>query len=225
MIEITERWGLAKKGKFSLDDKEFTCPNILFLDGECFSPPEYAEITISTEGEGDIKVPETLFKILSCEGTLPTSFGYPENIGGRLVCEEGGSKRIQILYDQEPRDDADIYLIGNSPQLLFRSRDLFEKITSLRGKIPYHKLIYTPGIAQPQNMALLAYLGVDLFDSVSAEYFEMKGIELSDWMGFPAEGTENKRKMMDELKLIRNSIEKGGSENSLKHVFAVSLGR
>ena len=209
MIEITEQWGLAKKGKFSLGDKEFTCPNILFLDGEYFSPPEDAEITISTDGKGDIKVPETLFDVLSGEGTLPTAFGYPENIGGGLVSERGGSKRIQILYDQEPSDDADIYVIGNSPQLLSRSRDLFEKITTLREKIPYHKLIYTPGIAQPQNMALLAYLGVDLFDSVSAGYFDMKGVQLSDWMGFSGDGTDNKRKMMDELKLIRNSIEKG----------------
>ncbi|MFO7793307.1 MAG: DUF5591 domain-containing protein [Candidatus Saliniplasma sp.] len=209
MIEITERWGLAKKGKFSLGDKEFTCPNILFLDDEYFSPPPDAEITISTDGKGDIKVPETLFDVLSGEGTLPTTFGYPENIGGRSVSEEGGSKRIQILYDQEPRDDADIYVIGNSPQLLSRSRDMFEKITTLREKIPYHKLIYTPGIAQPQNMALLTYLGVDLFDSVSAEYFEMKGVQLSGWMGFYGDGTDNKRKMMDELKLIRNAIEKG----------------
>jgi len=209
MIEITHRWGLAKKGKFSLGDRKFLCPNVLFLEGGSFSCPGYAEITISTDGKGDIKVPETLFEVLSGEGTLPTSFGYPENIGGGSVSEEGGNKRIQIVYDQEPRDDADIYVIGNSPQLLFRSRDLFEKIVSLREKIPYHKLIYTPGIAQPQNMALLAYLGVDLFDSVSAEYFDMKGVQLSDWMGFPAEGTDNKRKMMDELKLIRSAISKG----------------
>lgn len=209
MIEITERWGLAKKGKFWLGDKEVNVPNILFLDDDDFSPPRDAEVTISTDRSTDIRVPETFFDVPSGESTVPSTFGYPENIGGTFLKEEGGNDKFQIIYDQEPRKDAEIYIIGNSPQMLFRSRDLFRKVTYLREKIPYHKLIYMPGIAQPQNMALLSYLGVDIFDSISAEYFDALGIELSDWMGFPQKNSDNHQKMLEELKLIRKAIETG----------------
>ena len=53
-------------------------------------------------------------------------------------------------------------------QLLNQSKNFVDFIVKLREKIGYQKAIYLPGIGNPTNLALLTYLGVDIFDSAPA---------------------------------------------------------
>ncbi|MFW6375878.1 MAG: DUF5591 domain-containing protein, partial [Thermoplasmatota archaeon] len=207
MIEITHRWGLSKNGKWSICEKEYEIPNVLFLNGKHFDPPQWAEMTLSVDGDGSFMISE-FFDQSSGEKTFPSAFGYPEELDSKFIEDRGGNENIQVIYDQEPDPEAELYIIGNSPQLLGRAPSLVNKIIGLRKKIPYHKLIYTPGIAQPNNIALLSYLGVDLFDSAFIEYMSLNDVELTDWMGFPGDHERSYRNLYDELRLLRNAIDK-----------------
>ncbi|MFW5907633.1 MAG: DUF5591 domain-containing protein [Candidatus Natronoplasma sp.] len=208
MIEIKDRWGLAKKGIWELEDQKIELPNIFFLDGEDFSAPEEAELTLSEKEDPTFTLPGSFFKP-SAESTFPSTFAYPESSGGRSLGAKGGHDRIQVIYDQEPDPEVELYVIGNAPELLQRAELLYRKVIGLRKKIDQHKLIYLPGIAQPQNIALFTYLGVDLFDSAFSELLTLKNVELSDWMSFPGDPQKSNVNLLRELKLIRKGIEHG----------------
>ncbi len=208
MIEITDRWGLSKRGKWSLEDEEHETPNIFFLEGGSFEPPPKAEMKLSLDSDEFFSISD-FFEPSSEDKVIPSTFGYPEAVGGASVESRGGNDKIQVIYDQKPDPEAELYVIGNAPELLQRSRKLYEKIIDLRESIAPHKLIYAPGIAQPNNLALLVYLGVDLFDSVYCEYLGEEGVELSDWMGFPGDSDKNGEKLLEELSLVRKAVRKG----------------
>ncbi|MFP4050876.1 MAG: DUF5591 domain-containing protein [Thermoplasmata archaeon] len=210
MIEIIERWGLSKKGYWEFDENKIDTPNILFLKGVNFEPPEFAEATISDSEESTLQIPSSIFESGERFNSVPSTFGYPQEIDDDYTRAKGGNEKIQVIYDQEPDHEAELYIIGNAPQLLKRTPLLVDKIINLRKKIPFHKLIYTPGIAQPNNIALLAYLGVDLFDSAFIEYMNLDRIELTDWIGFPGDHERSYRNLHDELRLLRNAIDKKG---------------
>ena len=208
MIEIKERWGLSKKGYWELDNNRIDIPNILFLEGEKFESPDFAEVTISDSKESTLQIPSSIFEPNEGYNSIPSTFGYPEEIDDDYTRVKGGSEKIQVIFDQEPDPNAELYILGNSPQLLGRAPSLFKKVIDLRKKIPFHKLIYTPGIAQPNNIALLSYIGVDLFDSAFIEYMNLRNVELTDWMGFPGNQENNRRNLYDELKILREAIER-----------------
>ncbi len=208
MIEITDRWGLSKRGKWSLEEEDYEIPNILFLEGEHFDPSQDAEMRFSVEGNDSFTISD-FFEPADGKKTFPASFGYSEELGGEFLESRGGSDKIQVIYDQKPDPEAELYVIGNAPELLQRSRKLYEKIVGLRKNIAPHKLIYAPGIAQPNNLSLLVYLGVDIFDSVFCEYLGMEGVELSDWIGFPGDAGKNNDKLLEELSLVRKAVRKG----------------
>ncbi len=207
MIEITNRWGLAKRGIFDFKGEEIEIPNIFFLEGKHFTPPDYAELSISAGDEGFLKIPSSFFE--NEESDLPNTFAYPEGIDGEPIQKDKGLPSIQIIYDQEPDPDAEVYVIGNAPQLLKRSERLYDKIVSLRKKIEFHKLIYVPGIAQPNNLAVLTYLGVDLFDSSFIELMGFEGAELSNLFNFDGDPKKNHHHLLEELKLVRKTITHG----------------
>jgi len=209
MIEITDRWGLAKRGKWNIEDEEIVLPNIFFLESDRFDPPDRAELTISTEYNSSFRIPASFFEETGSDHVFPSTFAYPEGLVDGLIKEKKGREKIQVIFDQDPDPEAELYVLGNAPQLLQRSERLYDKVINLRKKIDYHKLIYTPGIAQPNNIALLAYLGVDLFDSSFSEMMSAEGVELSDWIGFPGDSKNNPRHLLNELELVRKSIKKG----------------
>ncbi len=203
MIEITSRWGLSKTGILTVDEKVLKTPVILNTDNGT------EESFLSDENGFEIRVPKSFFKPLEGKLSVPATFAYTGAAGGHHVESKGGGRDIQVVYDQEPDPEAEIYILGNSPELLGRGSDLVDRILSLRSKIPFHKLIYLPGIALPNNISLLTYMGVDIFDTVYVDYLGSMGIEVSDWMGFSGDVKLNRYRLQDEIRLIRKSISLG----------------
>jgi archaeosine synthase len=62
--------------------------------------------------------------------------------------------------------DVCLYILCNSIELMRNPNAFVDAITKLRELIGYHKLIYTPAIGSPEQLALLAYCSVDLVDSI-----------------------------------------------------------
>ncbi len=203
MLEVTNRWGYAKTAIWTIDDRVLHTPVILDI------MDHNDELYLSDKEDFRIKVPRSFFQQEKDGFSIPATFGYTGTAGNKLVETRGGSSKIQVIYDQEPDPEAELYIVGNSPELLNRGSNIVDRIVELRTKIPFHKLIYTPGIALPNNMSFLSYLGVDVFDMVYPEYLKTDSVEVSDWMGFPGDPEKNRQHMHNELRLIREGITRG----------------
>jgi archaeosine synthase len=70
-------------------------------------------------------------------------------------------KRIENNYDP-------LFIIENAQQLLNQPKKFIDFIINLREEIGYQKAIYMPSVGNPINLALLTYIGIDIFDSTSA---------------------------------------------------------
>ena len=84
------------------------------------------------------------------------------------------SKKIERESNKfSPEDDfvkatANLIIVKYASQLLNQHKNFVDYIINLRKKIGYQRAIYAPVIGNPTNIALLVYLGIDLFDSTSA---------------------------------------------------------
>ncbi len=203
MLEVTNRWGLAKTAVWTHDDKELNTPVILDIK-------EIDEKIYLSDKDGfKIDVPRSFFQHELKGLSIPATFGYTGTVGGELVESRGGSPEIQVIYHQEPDPKAELYVLGNSPELIGRGNNMVDRILELRKKIPFHKLIYTPGIALPNNISFLSYIGVDIYDMVYPDHLGTRSIEVSDWMGSPGDASNNREHMQHELRLVRQGIIRG----------------
>ncbi len=70
-------------------------------------------------------------------------------------------QKIKEKYDP-------LFIVENAQQILNQPKKIVDFIVNLREEIGYQKAIYLPGVGNPTNLALLTYIGIDLFDSTSA---------------------------------------------------------
>jgi archaeosine synthase len=187
MFEVLNRNGLARVGKWLLEEqeKEVKTPNLLFISGAEIKAPEEAEAIISHEKPSkdkpyilsspsffldqseDVKeslVSPCLFYPLSQEDlNAYASEVNKKNFSGKVfvVCGKGDAvdKAVEGI-------DAEVYVLTNSMHLIRNPKTFVNSIAKLRKKIGFQKIIYTPGLGNPHHIALLAYCGIDLFDSV-----------------------------------------------------------
>jgi len=76
------------------------------------------------------------------------------------------SDKLLIKRNEENYDPLSI--VKNAKQMLNKPREFVDFIVKFREEIGYQKAIYLPSTANPSNLALLTYIGIDLFDSTSA---------------------------------------------------------
>ncbi len=62
----------------------------------------------------------------------------------------------------------DAYVLSTAPGIVGHARSFVETITTVRRAIPADTALYLPGVATPGNVPILAYAGVDLFDTDAA---------------------------------------------------------
>ena len=156
-FKTIKRDGPARIGDLELKDKRITTPNILFLDTSRFKAPKFADIFIS-----NIKI-----------DSIKPKFEFTEKILLQKLIKND-EKDFYLINPDKPLDNsiinnsATIFIVVNALQLFNQSKKFVEFIVDLREKIGYQKLIYLPSIAKPENLLLLSYLGIDLFDSIQA---------------------------------------------------------
>jgi archaeosine synthase len=188
MFEVTYRNGLARAGKWLMDDKELMVgtPNILFIEAEGIEPPEESEILISESKSKHDKPHIVSSSSLFMEGsekigqdTISPALYYPPsqtelNSNAAKMNKEKLASRLYLVTGKDEmvancafEVDAEVFVLANSLHLIRNPRSFISSIVNLRETIGYHRLIYTPGLGGPSHMALLAYSGVDLFDSTS----------------------------------------------------------
>jgi archaeosine synthase len=252
MFEVEKRNGLARVGKWLIEaqDKHIRTPNILFVEGEGISAPDVAEALI-TEKQAPHEKPyifssDNIFVNPNSEikdNAISPALFYPPsqvelNTFAAKLNKEKLSSNIFVATGKEElvansvyEVDAEVYVLANSLHLARNPKSFISTLINLRKTVGYHKMIYTPGLGSPGNIALLAYCGVDLFDSIPhilnarlGKYLTAQGKIMKDDVDekfcfcpsclsgkkdFESILGHNYYAALSELNLVRNAIRQG----------------
>lgn len=175
-LEVKKRDGPARIGELLTNNKRVITPNILFVDTNRFKAPNFANILITNDKRQKDK------PILQ----ISSQFVYPKDLPKELhLLNIKQDKKYYVIpgkkdiIDDALKDNfAFLFIVANAYQLFQQPKKFADFIVELREKIGYQKMIYLPSIGDPTNFALLAYMGVDFFDSISAILAAKKGILL-----------------------------------------------
>lgn len=167
MIEVTQENWLARIAIYASEHFKVSSPEILYISAPGAEPPAFAKAIISdspvsspTEGNVLTLLPSRFFDRLRPEHGIDPGFR-----GAGEACAEGDA--IPVIYSSGDASCklGDIVPIGDAILLSRDPRRFAAFFANLREKVGPGKLIYAPGLADPLNLALLCYFGVDLVDS------------------------------------------------------------
>jgi len=233
-FSVKERDGPARIGELSVDNKKVITPNVLFGDTNRFKAPNFADILITNDKRKKDKPTLQISSYFVYPKDLPKELHLLNIKQDKKYYVVPGNK--DILDDALKDNPASLFIVANAFQLFQQPKKFADFIIELREKIGYQKMTYLPGIGDPTNLALLAYIGVDFFDSISAILAARNDILLfsngrynkhelhelpcncpscnklkgkpSD-MGFQDILNHNYFAMLNEIKHVRNAINRG----------------
>jgi archaeosine synthase len=185
-FRVQYRDGPARIGQLTLNKTTVRTPTILFLHTSRCKAPEFSDILLTNETiktkKPLIRIGESIFSATKKKEqkdiSLDNYLFYPREVTKELhlstqyhrknteYCVIPSKK--ELIPDLVIDNDASLFIVSNAAQLFAQQTQCVEFITELRKNIGYEKLIYLPCVGDPTNMALLAYMGVDFFDSFSA---------------------------------------------------------
>jgi archaeosine synthase alpha-subunit len=219
MLDVTDRSGPARAGRWLTGPSKVDLPNIMFHSSSVFPAPPYADLTI---GGG----PRIAISLLGKEelASFEQHIIRPLDVGREEAVVENGNNVVVVRGKPDKsmtERTEELFVLGNAFELRRDARAFVESVASLRNAIGHDRLIYAPGIMEPANLALLAYLGVDLFDSSLPLYQATRGkvlltegslaAEDASWLVNGPEQTQahNLEAAWRELKLVRHMIKVG----------------
>lgn len=219
MLDIIDRSGPARSGRWSFGQTKVDLPNILFVDTPVHLPPSYADLTItsgeriSIQGSGEEEYGGFEQRIIKPNDSFREVASLEE--GDKVVIVRG--RNCEGLWEREE----EVFVLGNAFELRRDARTFVENLVALRKVVGPSKLIYAPGLMEPSNLALLAYMGVDLFDSSLPLYQAARGralltegaVKADDAMWLmESSGTveaQNLQASWSELLLVRHMLRVG----------------
>jgi archaeosine synthase len=252
MFEVIKRNGLARTGSWEIETQKnkVTTPNIFFIEKEGILAHEQTEILIS-EKEASSNKPyiissESLFgksqEKINDHTISPALFYPPSQLELNVKASRLNKKNLQSkiftvtgsedqVANASYKIEAEVFVLSNALQLMRNPSRFVNTLITLRKTIGYHKMIYTPGLGKPQHLAILAYSGVDLFDSVPLilnarmeNYLTTEGkIKINEFeedfcfcpscinkkRDYESILLHNYLAAISELKMVRNTIRKG----------------
>lgn len=218
MLDVTDRSGPARAGRWLTGPSKVDFPNIMFHHSSVFPAPPYAELTVGGQPRISISVagqPELAGFEQRILRPLDVTKETAVEDGTNVVVVRG---RPEASMTERPEE---LFVLGNAFELRRDARAFVETVVALRNAVGQDRLIYAPGIMEPSNLALLTYMGVDLFDSSLPLYQATRGkvlltegsltAEDAPWLvdGPEQTQTHNLEAAWKELKLVRHMIKVG----------------
>lgn len=216
MLDVTDRAGPARRGKWTTGQTKVEFPNILFRDSSLYPAPPYAELTVSGTERTELR---------SKEGDELASYqpGMTRPLDTYKEAEiEPGSNAVVVRgRPSAPLADlkGEVVVLGNAFELRRDARAFADAVVALREAAGPDRLLYAPGLMEPSNLALLAYAGIDLFDSTLPLYQSARGrllltegpmtAEDGTWLAAQGAEAHNLEAAWKELQLVRHMVRVG----------------
>ncbi len=185
-FEIEQRDGAARTGKLLLSPEIHT-PCILSTDelGKLENPGPIVDAGSFWSGKSDAELEAHIKQIREKAGNgtlviLPHQ-AYPPAIPAESLgkvekftvlngenIEDTGPTGSLLRVGGKP-DKTDLYVMEGAGTLENNARKFLETVIELKNQIPPDTALYAPNLALPENIAMLAYLGIDVLDDTRAE--------------------------------------------------------
>ena len=174
MLEILDRGGLGRTGRWTAEGRELRTPAVLFVHRPHVPAPLFAEALLVAEPADDprpqVRVRGSFFAPRP-EGpgvALPPSKGLPASAAEIEIPQPIVSGSLALLTsdaDVAAAKDADAVFLANGPEFARDPRDFLASVARMRETLGPTKVLGVTGLAAPANLAGLVYTGVDLVDS------------------------------------------------------------
>jgi archaeosine synthase len=180
MLETLARSGVGRVARWSSGKDAVSTPNIAFIDLNGGSLPPFGDLVLRLEsGAAKVSARSTPGPSFSVPGGLFVPLSHlrlqdhlQPTVGENAVVVSGDAQSVR---EQVEGSDAEVYVLGNAFEMRRDARTFADAISALREAVGPTKLIYLPGIMDCSNLAVLAYLGADLFDSSLLHYQASRG--------------------------------------------------
>jgi archaeosine synthase len=194
-FEIEQRDGAARIGKFRLSP-ELNTPCILSTKklenfenpGSIVDAGSFWGLEFPTELEARVKeirekagngtliiLPHQVYPLSISTGSREKSRMFTASSDEKIEKGPTGS----LLRAEGEILDSDLYIMEGAGTLENNSRKFLETLLALKKRIPPDTALYTPNLALPENIAMLAYLGIDIFDDTRSEIAAYSDIYLT----------------------------------------------
>ncbi len=222
MIEVLSRSGLSKTTVWTSGNGKARTPNLLVLSAASSPHPDYSQLMLDEE-HGVIHSPtDPDFQTID----LPASIYVPYSAISRLEKEEGCGSAVEaeegvLAVPDDHWLTSDLVIVPNAFEMRRDARTFVRSVVRLRKQVGYSKLLYAPGMMDASNLALLTYMGIDLFDTSLIAYQSSRGIisrvegafapDNAKWALQPGESLLdlNLSNSWEELRLVKHMIEIG----------------
>lgn len=169
MLDVVARSQRGRVCEYKRADASVTTPLVIKNTyGTCDDP-------IYISSDGGRRIFHAMGTSVPLDGDLLTS----ESSG--IVSEQVSVDGITVMRLPVPEDgleipeDTEILIIANAYELRKDARKLIEAIINVRTAVGYNILICVPGLSDPSTLALLTYMGADIFDDSVATVSGMQG--------------------------------------------------
>jgi archaeosine synthase len=236
MLEVVKENCLGRITSFQSGCLDLSTPEILYISGKGVEPPSFARTFIS---DGSCP-PEGAKNVIDL---LPSRFfdraprldtGIDPGFRGAGPAQSEYEKDLPTVFSSiEFGTAGDIVPVGDALLLSREPKRFAHFFSNLRERLGPGKLVYAPGAADPLNLALLCYFGIDLVDPygtmvrsslgqviMNGRIIQSGSEELERVVGIgknPDHGAilkHNLRQLESELAIVRDAIREG----TLRHL-------
>ena len=171
MLDVNYRSFRGRVCEYKDGETSITTPAVLrTVNGPCDD-----RIHILVEGGNRFYVDNGVKHPLDGGQITSTSFGLFK--GGVVMCgEKVASVRLPLPEMIELPETVEVLLLSNAYDLRGNARALVDAVIKLRESVGYNVVLGFLGIAEPSTLALLAYMGVDLFDDSLCKVLGSRGV-------------------------------------------------
>jgi len=171
LLSTDARDGAARTGSTTIGERTLEFPAILWIESELGSQEAHFQPTLSNGKSTNAAILATT----SFESPAPTGSGTQLVFKRELLpMASMGSGRVR-LHDLA----GTVALFHGAYSLQKNPKRLAPMLAKARQEAGYARLLYAPGLGEPSHLALLAYAGVDLFDSVPLSLAAAQGFYLT----------------------------------------------
>lgn len=171
MLSTESRDGAARTGEAKIGERTLEFPAILWIESELGDGEAHFEPTLSN-------APSPKAAILS---TTSFEAAAPAAAPGQLVFKRELAPMASMAAGKVRLHDlAGVVAVFHGAYSLQKNpKRLAPMLAKARQEAGYARLLYAPGLGEPAHLALLAYAGVDVFDSVTLSLAAAQGLYLT----------------------------------------------
>ncbi len=236
MLEVVKENCLGRITSFQSESLDISTPEVLYISSDGVESPPFARAFVS---DGSCK-PEGATNVIDL---LPSRFferaprldtGIDPGLRGAESVQPAYEKDIPTVFSTiDFGSVGEVVPVGDAVLLSRDPKRFAHFFAGLRERLGPGKLVYAPGLADPLNLALLCYFGIDLVDSygtmlrsslgqiiMNGRIVQSASPELERIVGIgkdPDHGAilkHNTRQLESELAIVRDAIREG----TLRHL-------